>query len=371
MIIIIGVSWQITCMKQPGLSSLGGRGGGGNGAGSQLNRLIREGGRRIRRGGNNGEGGGLRDVGNLINDAADDAAEAATGAGGGGAGGLASILNDNPITGLVDNISSVRNLIPGGLLTPNLGVNDFVDRSVKFNPLVHNFFYNTKPSSRDIYDKALINARNQAILSRSYPCDMDSSDKFFVDSKNWNYFKVNDPPKFDEIKKETSLPIKSIFGSTEYQVNNNSNNNNVCSQNCPAFQIFEAQSKAKNINQIQVSLENTNEKQNITRVDLPDLSKTNYSLKQQINYLHNSTNKIPEGKLMDDRIVLSPGLNCLTSNLNLNQPTESNTDENLEHSGKILEKNFTSSTGTLMGSHLKELPRNESFYLTEYSSVKL
>ena len=92
-----------------------------------------------------GQGGGGV-LGNMLGGGESGGGGGAAGAGGPGGIGR-SIFNQ---TGISESLPSVRGLIPGGFLAANTQMQD---RSVKFNPLVHNFYYNNQKS--DFYDKAM------------------------------------------------------------------------------------------------------------------------------------------------------------------------------------------------------------------------
>lgn len=139
--------------------------------------------------------------------------------GGGGGAGARGGAHQTPINGFMDNLN-VRSLIPGGLLSaPTSLMHDtqFQDRSVKFNPLVHNFYYN---KASDAYDKALMEARDQALIKNAqkmYQLDNENH-KIAYATSNWDPYRPNDSG-FEEIVKENSAPLRAMNpgGIYEYQ----------------------------------------------------------------------------------------------------------------------------------------------------------
>lgn len=323
-------------MKQPGLSSLTGTGGGGSGGGAGgasrgISRFLRDVGRRARQG--DGDVPGLNQVSSILNNGAGNVVRE------GGRQGLAgigdSILNPNQIQGLVSNLPNLRSLNVQAL--PN---NDYVDRSVKFNPLINNFYY-TQPT--EVYDKALISARDQAIASsRSYPSDLDS-DKFIIGSKNWNYYKMNDKQALDEManRESQSEHARPVY-SNDFQLNKLTARCLSCNFNTASTQTPSSYS-SYNLNQGSQTLPSTGHK---------------FNLQKQIVYCnHNGS------------VILNAAPNTAATNV-LNQ--ESNTDDDeSKRMGSLKAGVGSMYANSQVASHHKELPRNESFYLTEYSSVKL
>jgi hypothetical protein len=344
---------------------------------------------------------------------------------------------------------SVRNLIPGGFLSGNdekygnTNNNQLYDRSVKFNPLVHNFYLG---KSENLYDKALINARDQVMFQSSNKYNTENE---VYKTDNWNFYKN------DEIVKQTATQLKSApLSSTEpsdYQTKYPTNfppNQSYQYPNGKAaimstmsipvenvYSSFREKSLAAVDKSIQTSI-NSNQSQGIKQDEHASHSISSLApyRSNQINItkveLNNNTGSILQandlGKLkstvsMRKGIILNPATNSSSSIFN----QESNTDEITEPSTKysnrdtgfnsvastmpyysksnnlstlsiaktptsamnnnttinsrdlsdtinysISSRNGTTASMISNPTH-KELARSESFYLTEFSNVKL
>lgn len=193
-------------------------------------------------------------------------------------------------TSVIDNISSIRNTIAS-----LLNSSECADKSVKFNPLVHNFYYSesSHKSSTEAYDQALINARNQAVQNRSiYTNEMVTDRSSFEES-----LKILTYPKpdyrLDESYFKASKFELSSTDSSSYKTNDTNVINNDINETSPDDSL--------NQKEIQINISGPNTQENT-------VSKTEFSI-------NNTLSQLPET--------------------------------------------------------FRELPRNESFYLNEISSIKL
>ncbi|CAF0992383.1 unnamed protein product [Brachionus calyciflorus] len=261
-ILIIGIAWEITCMKQPGLSSFKTNNNGLLNSNQTLSCMS----------GNQNcmSRPRLQRVGYNLPTINENEA-------------LTRQYSAEPIfnNSVLDNISSIRNTIAS-----LLNSSECVDRSVKFNPLVHNFYYSgsSQKSSTEVYDQALINARNQAMQKR------------YVNEL------MSDPPSFEESIQARVYPK-------------------------PDYQLDESYFKASKF-----------ELTTSTSSSVSSSFKTNSKVIVQINEM--STSDSLETK--KDEFS-----------------TEPKTDSIMNNTLSLLPETF------------RELPRNESFYLNEVSSIKL
>lgn len=269
MILIIGIAWEITCLKQPGLSSFKTKNSGLLNSNQALSCMS-----------NNQYRPRLQRIGYN----------------------LPTITESNEVlqknyqnephfnTSVLDNISSIRNTIAS-----LLNSSECADKSVKFNPLVHNFYYSesSHKSSTEAYDQALINARNQAFQNRSiYTNEI-----------------MSDPSSFEESLKIRTYPK-------------------------PDYRLDDTYFKA---------------------------SKFELSSSDSSSYKTNDTNIIN-----NDNIESSPN-DSLNQKENQIIPSESNTQVNADSKIECSMNNTLSQ----LPETFRELPRNESFYLNEISSIKL
>ena len=238
MIVMIGITWQTTCMKSPsaGSGAVASIGGGGGPSAANLNRGPPRGvgnrRPRPRSSDASGLGGMLGDVGgfggegmpgisSILGGGGPAASSGAQGAAGGGAGLGRNIFNQS---GLTENIPSVRSLIPGGFLAapPQASVSQLQDRSVKFNPLVHSFYYTNKKSEPSSYDKALWEqalldqrSNNEAKVVWNTPSHQQQ-----LQQQTWSQYKSD--PGFGEMLKEA--PVRFHANSYDFQAANVKNN---------------------------------------------------------------------------------------------------------------------------------------------------
>ncbi|RNA05706.1 hypothetical protein BpHYR1_007283 [Brachionus plicatilis] len=269
MVLIGGVAWEITCLKQPGLSSFKTNKSGLLNSNQALSCMS-----------NNQYRPRLHRIGyNLPTISESNEAS------------QHNHQNEPHFnTSVIDNISSIRNTIAS-----LLNSSECADKSVKFNPLVHNFYYSesSQKSSTEAYDQALINARNQAIQNRSiYTNEM-----------------VSDPSSLEESLKLRAFPK-------------------------PDYRLDDSYFKA---------------------------SKFELSSSDSSSYKTNDTNVVN-----NDNIESSPDdslnqkeVQIVSSELN----TQANTSSKIESS--------MNNTLSQLPETYRELPRNESFYLNEISSIKL
>jgi hypothetical protein len=374
----------------------------------------------------------------------------------GGAGGVGRQIFSS--SGLTDSLPSVRGLIPGGFLAPN---SQLQDRSVKFNPLVHNFYYNNQQKS-DLLDKTMwekqqnglpkfYNQENNAAESGKVAWNHPSTNPL----QYWNQFKSSDSgfnENFVSKEPKTLGPFHQNNNSYDFQYRTLGHTNPTNYVRIPSLQSSPAHTLTRvkynppntvssgyfnphydyNMNNASRSSSPYKTNQlNITTVELP-FNLPNSGENNNIN--GSNTNQIKFKRLINYQrkgIVLNPSTTSV-SNLYTH---ESNTDEGAEQNNnnfnnihrssstpppsftsketlnnnnnnnqqqqqqqhqqmsteivvkddlEIQERNHMSSeesnnnslsnpaTASLISNPTyKELPRNESFYLNEFSSVKL
>jgi hypothetical protein len=323
------------------------------------------------------------------------------------------------------------------------GNNQLYDRSVKFNPLVHNFYLG---KNENPYDKALINARDQVIFQSSSKYNTENE---IYKTDNWNFYKN------DEVVKQTATQLKSapppsstepLEYQTKYPTNYPPNQSYqypngkaaiMSTMSIPVENVYSSfrekssmvvdKSIQTNINANQAQA-NKHEEQathsasslppyrsnqiNITKVELnnntgsilqaSDLSKLKSTVSMRkgiiLNPATNSSSSIFNHESNTDEITETStkysnrdtGFNSVTSTMpyysksnNLNNLSSAktpinamnNTTLNSRDLSDTINYSISSRNGTtasmISNPTHKELPRSESFYLTEFSNVKL
>ena len=380
-------------------------------------------------------------------------------AGGGGGGGFGRQIFDS--SGITESLPSVRGLIPGGFLSPNTQLQD---RSVKFNPLVHNFYYNNQQKS-DMFDKALY---EKAMLEKqnSIPTFYNQENTNNEDGgggkvawnhhpglQYWNQFKSSDSGFNENFASKEAAPSKPPnyhqnnsydyqyrkSGAGGQQVNPTNYVRIPSLQSSPAHTLTRVKYNPPMFNpgyfnpHYDYNMGSTSRcdspyktnQLNITTVELPfNLPGSNENVnggnnqikfKRLINYqrkgivLNPSTNSVSNLYTQESNtdeqaeqninynnthrssstppptLSTKDTLNNNNNNNNTNQHHQLSTEITVKDDLEIQERNRISSdesshnnslsnpaTASLISNPTyKELPRNESFYLNEFSSVKL
>jgi hypothetical protein len=181
--------------------------------------------------GSRGRGGGGGGISSILSNLGG-------GGGGGGGGRMAgigrSLLGDNPIGGILENVNFrniTSNLLSSQNNEPFISNNNLLDHSVKFNPLVY-YNSNNNASNIDYYKKNLIeNAKSIESLPRYYQRD-DNIEKFppqySSTNQNWSYYRINNDNGYSEFINESNLPTfkTSTRLTNDYHTMPIINNNN-------------------------------------------------------------------------------------------------------------------------------------------------